>query len=61
MNYTISIPGLNGSIDVPHTGQDVATTLTSDDFPGLQEDTYDVLVMACADFACRSVDPVTVG
>ena len=61
MNYTISISGLNGSIDIPHTGEDVAATLTSNDFPGLQEDTYSVLVMACADFACQSADPVTVG
>ena len=61
VNYTISISGLAGSIKVPHTGQDIATTLTPDDFPSLQEDTYDVLVMACADFACRSADPVTVG
>ena len=61
VDYTISITGLDGSIDVPHTGQDIVASLTSGVFPGLQEDTYSVLVMACADFACQPADPVTVG
>ena len=62
VNYIISISGLAGNVSVPHTeGESVSITLTTSDFPGLVDDAYTVNVMACAAFACRLAQPVSVG